>query len=109
MLTECDALTRYNKDWNDRRQEGTTNPLEDLNKITTATAPSIMNIPVHFVGPTDQITCENRSPLAEIWDTTRQVLVVNGIGCPISEALQMSNLNSFHVTELETDIETYLP
>jgi hypothetical protein len=95
MLTECDALTRYNNDWDDRRQEGTTPPPEDNhNEITTA--PSIMNVPVHFIGPTDQNKCESRSPLAKIWDTARQVLVINEIGCPISEALTMSNLNSFH-------------
>jgi hypothetical protein len=65
-----------------------------------------MNVPVHIVGPIDQNKSEVRSPLAEIWDTACQVLVIVGIGCPISEALIMSNLNSFHATEQETDVGT---
>jgi hypothetical protein len=44
-----------------------------------------------------------RSLLAELWNSTCHVLTINGIGSPISEALVLSNLDSFHMTELETD------
>ena len=101
MLVECDAFTRYNKAWTERREIVT----PDTPVVAMTHIRSMSNTPVRFTGPTDYNVMESRAPMAELYDSNRQVLVINGIGCPVAEALSNSNLNSFHLTELEIGLE----
>lgn len=81
-LTEWDALTWYNKEWQGQCQTDMATPAQPLDSAMPTTAtPTVMNVPICFAVPTNPTTtCKSCSPLAEIWYTTCQVLNLNGIG-----------------------------
>jgi hypothetical protein len=43
------------------------------------------------------------SPLATLWEQHHQILAIGSIGCPLAEALNLTQLTSFHITELESN------
>jgi hypothetical protein len=64
---------------------------------------SFSNTPVILVGPHNLHNVSEWSPLATLWEQHRQILAIDSIDCPLTEALNLTHLTSFHITELETD------
>jgi hypothetical protein len=60
------------------------------------------NTPIHLVGPHNHQNVSAWSPLATLWEQHRQILAIDSIGCPLAEALNLTQLTSFHITKLET-------
>jgi hypothetical protein len=106
MLIKCNAPTQYNMAWNKCRAQvpTMTAPKPTVEEETKPMA--MTSIPVRFVGPTSSNKQTTRSSMAEVWDTNRQILVINGMGFPMVEALKLSTLKSFHVTNLNADVGT---
>ena len=61
------------------------------------------NTPIHFVGPDNSTEVSEWAPLVMLWEQHRQILTIDSIGCPLAESLNLTQLTSFHITELETD------
>ena len=74
-----------------------------LNTPRLATGLPFSNTPIHLVGPDNHQNVSEWSPLATLWEQHRQILAIDSIGCPLEEALNLTQLTSFHITELETD------
>jgi hypothetical protein len=77
-------------------------------QVTTAwlTSPELdaglpfSNTPIHLVGPNNNQKVSELSPLATLWEQQHQILA---IGCPLAEALNLTQLTSFHITKLESN------
>jgi hypothetical protein len=62
------------------------------------------NTPIHLVGPHNHHNVSEWSPLESLWEQHRQILAIDSIGCPLAaKVLNLTQLTSFHITELETD------
>ncbi len=121
-IVECDFLSRYNMGWDKRREEHnayqraqaatmTSSAPEATVQVSTAwvnhprseTSLPFSNTPIHLVGPRNHQDVSEWSPLATLWEQHRQILAIDTIGCPLAEALNLTQLTSVHITELETD------
>jgi hypothetical protein len=121
-IVECDFLSRYNMSWDKRREEHNTDQRAQAATMATDAAVAtaqvstvwlttpetdaglpFSNTPIHLVGPHNHQNVSEWSPLATLWEQHRQILAIDSIGCPLAEALNLTQLTSFHITELETD------
>jgi hypothetical protein len=115
-IVKCDFLSRYNMGWDTRREEHNTEQRAQAAKMAIgapeATAQvstaklmkrPFSNTPILLVGPKNSTEVSKWAPLATLWEQNRQILTIDSIGCPLAEALNLTQLPSFHITELETD------
>jgi hypothetical protein len=61
------------------------------------------NTPIHLSGPNNHQNVSEWFPLASLWEQHRQILAIDTIGCPLAEALNLTQLTLVHITELEID------
>jgi hypothetical protein len=74
-----------------------------VNHPRSETSLPFSNTPIHFVGPCNHQDVSEWSPLTTLWEQHRQILAIDTISCPLAEALNLTQLTSVHITELETD------
>jgi hypothetical protein len=77
-----------------------------VNHLRSETSLPFSNTPIHLVGPRNHQDVSEWSPLATLWEQHRQILANDTIGCPLAEALNLTQLTLVHITELETDTTT---
>ena len=121
-IVECDFLSRYNMGWDQRREkhntERRTQAAEIATKSTTTETPVMMawgstaeadtvppfsNVPIQVVGPVNSNEITDWSPLTTILEHHHQILAIDTIGCPLPEALNLTQVKAFHIIELESD------